>query len=443
MNQSKNNYKTAFIFLTSLFFLWGFITVLVDSLIPRIRDLFTLTYFQAGLVQFAFFGAYFILSIPAGFLLSKIGYKRGIVVGLITMAIGCFLFYPAASFREFNVFLLAYFVLAGGITILQVAANPYVAVLGSESGAASRLNLSQAFNSLGTSIAPILGASFILSDRVRSSDEISEMTNTLREAYLISEATAVQTPFMVITSFIILLALVFVFVKLPTMLSSAPKGGYSALLQNKSLLLGAFGIFIYVGAEVAIGSYLVNYFYDMGLTAIVKQNKVLAAIASTLLSQDLATVSDYGILGAFVTFYWSGAMIGRFVGSYLTTVIRPSVVLSYFATGAVLMIIISSQTLGIVSMISILAVGLFNSIMFPTIFSLSLEGLDNLKPQASGILCTMIVGGAIIPPLYGYMTDLFGFKMALILLIACYAYIIWFGYKLSKKVISSSLHKKI
>lgn len=418
--------------------MWGFITVLVDSLIPRIRDLFTLTYFQAGLVQFAFFGAYFILSIPAGFLLSKIGYKRGIVVGLITMAIGCFLFYPAASFREFNVFLLAYFVLAGGITVLQVAANPYVAVLGSESGAASRLNLSQAFNSLGTSIAPILGASFILSDRVRSSDEISEMTNAAREAYLISEATAVQTPFMVITSFIILLALVFVFVKLPTMLSSAPKGGYSALLQNKSLLLGAFGIFIYVGAEVAIGSYLVNYFYDMGLTAVVKQNKVLAAIASTLLSQDLTTVSDYGILGAFVTFYWSGAMIGRFVGSYLTTVIRPSVVLSYFAAGAVLMIIISSQTLGIVSMISILAVGLFNSIMFPTIFSLSLQGLNNLKPQASGILCTMIVGGAIIPPLYGYMTDLFGFKMALILLIACYAYIIWFGYKLSKKVISSS-----
>ena len=433
MNQTKHNYRTAFIFLTSLFFLWGFITVLVDSLIPRIRDLFTLTYFQAGLVQFAFFGAYFILSIPAGFLLSKIGYKRGIVAGLIIMAIGCFLFYPAASFREFNVFLLAYFVLAGGITVLQVAANPYVAVLGSESGAASRLNLSQAFNSLGTSIAPILGASFILSDKVRSSDEISEMTTAAREAYLISEATAVQTPFMVIASFIILLALVFVFVKLPTMLSSAPKGGYSSLLRNKSLLLGALGIFIYVGAEVAIGSYLVNYFYDMGLTAVVKQNEVLAAIASTLLGQDLSVVSDYGILGAFVTFYWSGAMIGRFVGSYLTKVIRPSVVLSYFATGAVLMIVISSQSLGIVSMISILAVGLFNSIMFPTIFSLSLEGLDDLKPQASGILCTMIVGGAIIPPLYGYMTDLFGFKMALLLLIVCYGYIIWYGYQRSKK----------
>ncbi len=435
MNQSKNNYRTAFIFLTSLFFLWGFITVLVDSLIPRIRDLFTLTYFQAGLVQFAFFGAYFILSIPAGFLLSKIGYKKGIVVGLITMALGCFLFYPAASFREFNIFLLAYFILAGGITVLQVAANPYVAVLGSEAGAASRLNLSQAFNSLGTSIAPILGASFLLSDKVKSSDEISELTATAREAYLVTEATAVQTPFMVITSFIILLALVFVFVKLPKMLSSAPKGGYNLLFRKQSLLLGALGIFIYVGAEVAIGSYLVNYFYDMGLTAVVKQNETLASIASTLLGKDLEVVSDYGILGAFVTFYWSGAMIGRFVGSYLTKIIRPSRVLSYFAIGAVIMILISSQTLGIVSMVSILAVGLFNSIMFPTIFSLSLEGLDNLKPQASGILCTMIVGGAIIPPLYGYMTDLYGFKMALILLIGCYVYIVWYGFRQGKESI--------
>lgn len=436
MKQTQHNYRTAFIFLTSLFFLWGFITVLVDSLIPRIRDLFTLTYFQAGLVQFAFFGAYFVLSIPAGFLLSKIGYKKGIVVGLLTMAVGCFLFYPAASFREFNVFLLAYFVLAGGITILQVAANPYVAVLGPEEGAASRLNLSQAFNSLGTSIAPILGASFLLSEKVKSSEEISEMTAAARETYLASEATAVQTPFMVITAFIILLALVFVFVKLPSMLSSVPRGGYSSLFRRKSLLLGALGIFIYVGAEVAIGSYLVNYFYDMGLTAVVQQNEVLAAIASTLLGKDLELVSDYGILGAFVTFYWSGAMIGRFIGSYLTNIMSPSRVLSFFAMGAVLMILISSQTLGVVSMVSILAVGLFNSIMFPTIFSLSLEGLDDLKPQASGILCTMIVGGAIIPPLYGYMTDLFGFKMALLLLIGCYGYIVWYGFRQRKKSVS-------
>ena len=424
---TKNNYRNAFIFLTSLFFLWGFITVLVDSLIPRIRDLFTLTYFQAGLVQFAFFGAYFVLSIPAGFLLSKIGYKKGIVLGLITMAIGCALFYPAASFRTFPIFLLAYFILAGGITILQVAANPYVAVLGSEEGASSRLNLSQAFNSLGTSIAPILGASFILSDKVKSKEEIASLGQAAKDAYLTAEAAAVQSPFIIITVMILLLAVVFIRVRLPQMLSNAPKNGYLMLLKNKSLMLGALGIFIYVGAEVSIGSYLVNYFYDMKLTSVIKESNMLSSISSTLLGKSLSGVDDYGILGSFVTFYWSGAMIGRFIGSYLTNIIKPARVLSFFAIGALALICISAQTTGLIAMISILAVGLFNSIMFPTIFSLSLEGLEDLKPQASGILCTMIVGGAIIPPMYGYLTDLYGFKWALSLLIICYLYIYFFG----------------
>ena len=424
---TKNNYRNAFIFLTSLFFLWGFITVLVDSLIPRIRDLFTLTYFQAGLVQFAFFGAYFVLSIPAGFLLSKIGYKKGIVLGLITMAVGCALFYPAASYRTFPVFLLAYFILAGGITILQVAANPYVAVLGSEEGASSRLNLSQAFNSLGTSIAPILGASFILSDKVKSKEEIASLGQAAKDAYLTAEAAAVQSPFIIITVMILLLAVVFIRVRLPQMLSNAPKNGYLMLLKNKSLMLGALGIFIYVGAEVSIGSYLVNYFYDMKLTSVIKESNMLSSISSTLLGKSLSGVDDYGILGSFVTFYWSGAMIGRFIGSYLTNIIKPARVLSFFAIGALALICISAQTTGLIAMISILAVGLFNSIMFPTIFSLSLEGLEDLKPQASGILCTMIVGGAIIPPMYGYLTDLYGFKWALSLLIICYLYIYFFG----------------
>jgi len=427
MTQKQKNYRNAFIFLTSLFFLWGFITVLVDSLIPRIRDLFTLTYFQAGLVQFAFFGAYFVLSIPAGFMLSKIGYKKGIVLGLITMAVGCALFYPAASYRTFSIFLFAYFILAGGITILQVAANPYVAVLGSEEGASSRLNLSQAFNSLGTSIAPILGASFILSDKVKSKDEIASLGQAAKDTYLSAEAAAVQSPFIIITMFIIVLAVVFIRVKLPKMLSAAPKNGYLMLLKNKSLMLGAFGIFIYVGAEVSIGSYLVNYFYDMKLTSVIKESSMLSSISSTLLGKSLSGVDDYGILGSFVTFYWSGAMIGRFIGSYLTNIIKPARVLSFFAIGALALIFMSAQTTGLTSMVSILAVGLFNSIMFPTIFSLSLEGLDDLKPQASGILCTMIVGGAIIPPMYGYLTDLYGFKWAFSLLIICYLYIYFFG----------------
>lgn len=435
MNQPKHSYKTAFIFLTSLFFLWGFITVLVDSLIPRIRELFTLTYFQAGLVQFAFFGAYFVLSIPAGFLLSKIGYKKGIVLGLSTMAIGCLLFYPASSYREFNIFLLAYFVLAGGITILQVAANPYVTVLGSENGASSRLNLSQAFNSLGTAIAPAIGAFFILSDKVKSSQEIDTLSKTAKEAYLVSEAKAVQTPFIGIAFFTVGLALLFLFVKLPSILKDAPKGGYSILLKNKSLLLGALGIFIYVGAEVAIGSYMVNYFYDMKLTETIRNSSFLSSISKMILGDELSKINDLGILGSFVTFYWSGAMIGRFIGSYLTKILKPSLVLSLFAIGAMVLVFISSQSLGLLAMWSILGVGLFNSIMFPTIFSLSLEGLEDLKPQASGILCTMIVGGAIIPPLYGYLTDLYGFKSALVLLLMCYYYINHYGRLKTKGII--------
>ena len=424
---TNRNHTSAFIFVTSLFFLWGFITVLVDSLIPRIRELFTLTYFQAGLVQFAFFGAYFVLSIPSGFLLSKIGYKKGIVLGLTTMAIGCLLFYPAASMRAFNIFLIAYFVLAGGITILQVAANPYVAVLGSEDGASSRLNLSQAFNSLGTAIAPAIGALFILSDKVKSSEEIEALTNAAKEAYLISEAEAVQVPFLGIAGFIVLLALVFLFVKLPDVLNAAPKGGYGILLRNKSLLLGALGIFIYVGAEVAIGSYLVNYFDSMNLADTIRKSDFLSSISKLILGDELSGIDNFGILGSFVTLYWSGAMVGRFIGSYLTKVMRPSLVLSLFAMGAIVLLFISSMSFGLIAMFSILGVGLFNSIMFPTIFTLSLEGLDDLKPQASGILCTMIVGGAIIPPLFGYLTDIFGFKSAMLLLMVCYYYINYYA----------------
>lgn len=432
---TTKNYKSAFIFVTSLFFLWGFITVLVDSLIPRIRELFTLTYFQAGLVQFAFFGAYFVLSIPSGFLLSKIGYKKGIVFGLATMAIGCLLFYPAASYREFSIFLIAYFVLAGGITILQVAANPYVAVLGSEDGASSRLNLSQAFNSLGTAIAPAIGALFILSDKVKSSEEIEALSNTAKEAYLIAEAEAVQRPFLGIAGFIVLLALVFLFVKLPTLLNSASKGGYGILLKKKSLVYGAIGIFIYVGSEVAIGSYLVNYLDSMNLAETIRKSDFLSSISKLILGDELSGIDNFGVLGSFVTLYWSGAMVGRFIGSYLTKIMRPSLVLSLFAMGAIALLFVSSMSFGLVAMFSILGVGLFNSIMFPTIFTLSLEGLDDLKPQASGILCTMIVGGAIIPPSFGFLTDVFGFKSALILLMVCYYYIHYYARLKGRNVI--------
>ena len=428
----KKSYRTAFIFVTVLFFLWGFITVLVDSLIPRLRELFTLSYFEAGLVQFAFFGAYFLLSVPAGFILAKIGYKRGIILGLLTMAVGCLIFYPAASLREFWIFAVGYFTLAAGITVLQVAANPYVTMLGPEKTASSRLNLAQAFNSLGTSIAPILGALFILSDKVLNPEEINFLTEAQREAYYIGEASAVQTPFLGIALFIALIAVFFAVVKLPKVQEETATGGYGKVLKNKNLLLGALGIFFYVGAEVALGSYLVNYFITLGAADLVRQSPFMSTIAGWLLSEN-SLGSDYALVGVFVTFYWSGAMVGRFIGSYLTSRFSPAKVLSVFAFSAIALVLISQQTTGLVAMWTILGVGLFNSIMFPTIFSLALDGLGNNKAQGSGVLVSMIVGGAIVPPTFGFLTDSFGFNGALILVMCCYAYILFYAYGNQKR----------
>lgn len=409
--------------------MWGFITVLVDSLIPRLREVFELSYFQAGLVQFAFFMAYGLLSIPSGFILSKIGYKKGILLGLTIMGTGCLLFFPAAAFRIFPIFLIAYFVLAGGMTVLQVAANPYVAVLGSEETASSRLNLSQAFNSLGTAIAPAFGAMFLLSDSIKTSENIESMAGPAREAYFIQEASAVQNPFLFLAGSLIFLAILISLVKLPNILKRSEGLGYKEALGHKVLKMGAIGIFVYVGAEVAIGSYLVNYFLDMGMPEIILESNTMSKISSWILQQDLGQVDYKAIVGAFVIFYWSGAMIGRFIGAYLTRIIAPAKVLALFATMAITLLATSMLTNGFVAMWAILLVGLFNSIMFPTIFTLSLSGLGTYKPQASGILCTAIVGGAIVPPLYGLLTDTFDFKSALTLMVLCYFYIFYFARK--------------
>ena len=431
MSQQKS-YHSGFILLTTLFFLWGFITVLVDSLIPRLRELFTLTYAQAILVQFAFFGAYFLLSIAASYLLSKIGYKKGIILGLLTMASGCLLFYPAAAYRTFNIFLLAYFILAGGMTILQVAANPFVAVLGSEEGASSRLNLSQAFNSLGTAIAPAVGALFILSDTIKNEDEIAVLSKTAKETYLATEASAVQMPFLGLALFIFLIALIFLFAKLPKMINEVSTGTYTEAFQNKNLMLGVLGILFYVGSEVSIGSFLVNYFQEMNMVPLIRESNILMNIAETVAKvffKSLNGADDKALLGIFVIFYWSGAMIGRFVGSYLTRIMNPGKVLGVFASMAIILILTSVSTTGLVSMWSILGVGLFNSIMFPTIFTISINGIGKLKPKGSGLLCTAIVGGAIIPFICGNLIDSFGFNIAFIFISFCYAYILWFGYK--------------
>jgi len=416
---------------TTLFFMWGFITVLVDSLIPRLREVFELSFFQAGLVQFAFFIAYGMVSIPAGGLLARIGYKKGMLVGLITMGVGCLLFWPAAGLRLFPLFLLGYFILAAGMTVLQVAANPYVAELGDERGASSRLNMAQAFNSLGTTLAPLVGAAFLLSDRIRSSAGISELAANEREAYYVQEASAVQVPFIALAAALLLLAGAVALVKLPRILALKDRGGYREALRHMRLRWGAVAIFVYVGAEVAIGSYLVNYFLSMDLAAVVRENATMASVAGMLLGKELGAVDAKGVVGAFVAFYWGGAMVGRFIGSALTARFQPARVLAVFGLSAIALVLLSVGTTGLLSMWAMLAVGLFNSILFPTIFALSVEGLGELKPQASGVLCTAIVGGAIVPPVLGLLADGFGFKAAFMLVLLCYGYIVAFGWRMN------------
>ena len=299
----------------------------------------------------------------------------------------------AASFRTFGIFMLGYFVLAGGMTILQVAANPYVAALGSEETSSSRLILSQAFNSLGTALAPSVGAIYFLSDKILSKEEIELLDLESREIYYLSEASAVQGPFIFFGCFLLAIALVFFFIKLPSLMPEKGNGTYLDVINQKNLIYGVFGIFFYVGAEVTIGSYLVNYFLDMNLVDSIKNNSIMNSIA-TFFKHDIFVLLDNGdykysnkaVFGLFVTFYWSGAMVGRFIGSYLTKIFQAGRVLSFFALIAIFLIFLSAISNGLISMWSILAIGLFNSIMFPTIFTLSLNGLGNLKPKGSGLL---------------------------------------------------------
>ena len=433
---NARQYRGAFVTVTSLFFMWGFITVLVDALIPRLKDVFELTYLQAGLVQFAWFTAYGIISIPGGRLIKRMGYKNGILIGLSLAAIGCLIFYPAASTRVFGLFLLALFVVASGITVLQVAANPYISVLGPEEGASSRLNLAQAFNSLGTTIAPVISATYLLSDTVMSGAEQAAMSAEALEAYRSAEAGAVQVPFVVLALAFLLLAGIIGRIALPRILEGDGHTDQplSAVLSNGRLLAGALWIFVYVGAEVALGSYMVNYGLHLNVHELMQSSPLLermAGLAASIKGQSVLDMDPKGKLGVLLTFYWGGAMLGRFIGAALMQKVKPGLLLGLFASLAVAMVVSSSLTAGLSALLLLLGVGLCNSIMFPTIFTLGIEQLGDAKPQGSGILCTAIVGGAVIPPAFGWLVDVSGFGLALVLPALCYAYIAGFGYRVA------------
>ena len=432
-SQNTRSLRSAFVAVTSLFFMWGFITVLVDALIPRLKEVFELTFLQAGLVQFAWFAAYGLLSIPGGNLISRIGYQRGILVGLATAGLGCLLFYPAASTRLYPLFLLALFVVAGGITILQVAANPYISVLGAEESASSRLNLSQAFNSFGTTLAPVIAASFLLGDQILDSSAIEALSESDRMLYYANEAAAVQGPFVALALAFFALAFVVGRISLPKILGEKSNSPFGQVLKNRKLLFGAIGIFVYVGAEVALGSYMVNYGLSLNIVEEIKTSKLLgsmAGVAAFIKGIDISGLDAKGVLGALLTFYWGGAMLGRFAGSALMQRIAPSKLLTVAALFACSFIGLSILSHGVTALLLTLFVGFCNSIMFPTIFTLAIEDLGDLKPQGSGVLCTAIVGGAFIPPAVGALVDAAGFGVAFGLPIVCYLYIAWYSDRL-------------
>lgn len=394
------------LFVMGLFFIFGGITSLNDVIIPKLKELFTLNYTQAMLVQFCFFTAYLLIGIPGAKLVKKIGYMRGAVAGLLTMMVGCLLFIPASRTATYGLFLLALFVLASGVVIVQVVANPLISLLGKPETAHSRLTFAQAFNSLGTTIFPIAGSALILGSLAKVSAD--QLSGAELDAYRTAESQAIVHGYLGIA---VALAVVAGAVWLFRNRLQGEKHEASAGLTGFDLLkrprfgFGALCIFLYVGAEVSIGSLIVSYLMQPGVMGLQEQ-----------------------AAGKLIGLYWGGAMIGRFIGSAVMRVISPGKLLACVAVGAITLILISISTTGSVSGYSLLAIGLMNSIMFPTIFSLASEKLGPRAADGSGIINVAIFGGAVVPLATGALADLTGhLGFALLLPAACYAIIAAFG----------------
>ena len=449
--EAKKNYTSSLIILTTLFFMWGFLTCMNDILIPYLKEIFVLKYWQAMLIQFCFFGAYFIgssiyylMSLKIGDPINRIGYKNGIIIGLVVSGIGCLLFYPAAQFKMYGLFLGALFILGLGFTMLQIAANPYVSILGSPETASSHLNMSQAFNSLGTNIAPILGGYLIYE-------------------YFFSHGSsggeAVKIPYIIFGLIFFVGAVVFKFVKLPKFVNEDEVVKGTSALKFKNLSYGTIAIFMYVGGEVAIGSFLINF---IGLDNIMGLEEAIAK--------------------NFLAYYWGGTMIGRFSGALSLSAMEKTkkyalmIVLSvlsftliFFITGmefqAVLPYIaiiglnfvafvigkgIAGRTLGLFASISmfliaiaisssgslamwaLIAVGVFNSIMWSNIFTIAIDGLGKYTSQGSSLLIMAILGAALVPLIQGILADIIGLQGSFIVPLLCYIYIMFYGFYSSK-----------
>ncbi len=408
---AKTNYS-AMAMVTTLFFIWGFCTVMNDAVIPHLQSIFGLSYFQSSLIQLAFFGSYFIFAQPAAKLVEWMGYQRSMVIGLLTMGVGALLFVPAASVATYWLFLAAEVVLAAGVTTLQVAANPYVAILGPPESASSRLNLTQAFNTLGDTVAPYIGGVFILGITAAASSTVGPLSGAALTAQRIHRAASIKPPFIVIAVAVTILALAIALYRFPRLEITRDFRPANLNMKQDSiwnhphLYLGAIAIFIYVGAEVSVGSFLAKYLAD-------------PTIGNLPLQQGAKLVS----------LFWASMMIGRFAGSAMMQRIAPNKLLALSGVGAGILVLCSLLGTGLFAEVTIHSVGLFNSIMFPTIFTLAVAELGPLTGRGSGLLVQAIVGGAIIPVAMGALADRFGIHHSLFLPFLCYIFVIYYGWR--------------
>jgi len=394
--QSSPNYTGPFITVAILFFIFGFITTLNMALVPHLKRLFDLPYGWAMLVNSAFFLAYFVFASPTSKLIENIGYKKTMVVSLFIQVVGCLMFVPAARMMSFPLFLTAVFVVGAGVTALQTSANPYVSILGPEHSASVRLTLAQAFNSVGTTIAPLVAGAFILTDPAKVATKAAI-------------ADTVRVPYILIAAALLALGVIVNFLHLPAIATQAfrpAKAGDPILSRSiwayKHTVLAALGIFAYVGVEVGLGSIAVDYFKTQGLDSL----KTAAFLASL---------------------YWFGALVGRLLGSWMLTMIKPGKLLGIFGFSAAAMLVLSMVTSGQMAIYTLVLCGFFNSIMFPNIFALGIKGLGPMTSKGSGLIMTAVVGGAIIPPMLGKLADVVGIQHSFVLPMLCYLFIAYYG----------------
>jgi len=395
--QSTPSYTGPFITVAVLFFIFGFITNLNMALVPHLRSIFDLPYAWAMLAESAFFLAYFVFSSPTSKLIETIGYKRTMVVSLFIQVVGCLLFVPAARMVSFPLFLTAVFIVGAGVTALQTAANPYVAILGPENSAPVRLTLAQALNSLGGTIAPLIAGAYILTDPASTASKAA-IANTVRG------------PYIAIAAGLLILGVAVAFMRLPhvaqTQTFRPAKEGDPILSRSiwayKHTVLGAVGIFLYVGVEVGLASIAVNYFKSQGVDS--------AKTASFLLS-----------------LYWFGALVGRLLGSLVLTKVKSNKLLGAFGFIAAALLVVSMASSGPVAIWTVVLCGFFNSIMFPNIFALGIKGLGPMTSKGSGLIMTAVVGGAIVPLLLGAAADKMGIQHAFLIPIFCYLFIAYYG----------------